>query len=127
LIGTDLTDRIEFLGGDYHEVDLGAGYDLVLLANVLHIEKPAKAAALVRRAAGALNSGGRLGVVDFAIDDQKRSNVMGTLFAINMRNFGDTHSEPEIRDWIKAAGLSDVQRFDLPPAHWLIAGRLTST
>ena len=127
IAGTGLQDRIEFLGGDYHEVALGSGYDLVLLANVLHIDKPDKAEALVRRAADTLNPGGRVCVVDFAIDDQKRSNVMGALFAINMRNFGDTHSEPEIRGWMQAAGIGSIQRFDLPPAHWLIAGQLTST
>jgi len=115
-------DRIEFIGGDYHDTDFGSGYDLVLLANILHIESPDKAAALIARAAEACARGGRVAVVDFAIDDHKRGNVMGCLFAINMRSFGDTHSEPQIRGWMQAAGISDVQRFDFPPAHWMITG-----
>lgn len=116
-------DRIDFIGGDYHETDFGSGYDLVLLANVLHIESPEDAAALVGTAAKACAPGGRVAVVDFAIDDQKRENEMGCLFAINMRSFGDTHSAPQIKGWMESAGLSDLQTFDLPPAHWMIVGR----
>jgi len=115
--------RIEFIGGDYHQTGFGSGYDLVLLANILHIESPDKAAELIARAAAACSPGGRVAVVDFAIDDQKRENVMGCLFAVNMRSFGDTHSQPQIRGWMQAAGLSDVKRFDFPPAHWMIAGK----
>jgi len=115
-------ERIDFVGGDYHETDFGSGYDLVLMANILHIESPDDAAVLVARAAGACAPGGRVAVVDFAIDDDKRENVMGCLFAINMRSFGDTHSEPQIRDWMQAAGINRIETFDLPPAHWMITG-----
>jgi len=95
----------------------------VLLANVLHIESPDDAAALVGKAAKACSPGGRIAVVDFVIDDQKRENVMGCLFAINMRSFGDTHSAPQIKGWMESAGLTDQQTYDLPPAHWMIVGR----
>ena len=115
-------ERIDFVGGDYHVTDFGSGYDLVLMANILHIESPDKAAALVARAAEACSRGGRVAVVDFAIDDDKRENVMGCLFAINMRSFGDTHSEPQIRGWMQAAGISEIETYDMPPAHWMIAG-----
>ena len=119
-------DRIDFIGGDYHETEFGSGYDLVLMANILHIESPEDAAALVRRSAEACYPGGRVAVVDFVIDDQKRENIMGCLFAINMRSFGDTHSKPQIEGWMQAAGIPKVETFDLPPAHWMIAGSTTS-
>jgi ubiquinone/menaquinone biosynthesis C-methylase UbiE len=115
-------DRINFIGGDYHETDFGSGYDLVLMANILHIESQQDAALLVGKAAKACSPGGRVAVVDFAIDDQKRENVMGCLFAINMRGFGDTHSQPQIRGWMQQAGISDMETFDFPPAHWMITG-----
>jgi SAM-dependent methyltransferase len=115
-------DRIDFVGGDYHQTDFGSGYDLVLMANILHIENTQDAALLVERAAKACSPGGRVAVVDFVIDDQKRENVMGCLFAINMRSFGDTHSEPQIRGWMQRAGIADVETFDFPPAHWMITG-----
>lgn len=121
---TDFAGRIDFVGGDYHDVDFGEGHDLVLLANVLHIEQPAGAAGLIRRAARALAPGGRLAVVDFAVDDEKNKSVLGTLFAINMRSFGDTHAESAIRGWMQEAGLGGVRTIDLPPAHWLLEGTL---
>jgi len=68
LADTTVADRVSFVAGDYHDADLGEGYDLVLLANILHQEKADAAAALVARAAGALAPGGRLAVIDFVID-----------------------------------------------------------
>jgi SAM-dependent methyltransferase/16S rRNA G966 N2-methylase RsmD len=120
--GTKLEGRIEFLGGDYHDSDYGSGYGLVLLANVLHQEPPERASALVERAAAALEPGGRVAVVDFSIDDRKTSSRVGSLFAINMRSFGDTYSEPTIRSWMSRAGLVHIQRADVGTTRWIISG-----
>jgi SAM-dependent methyltransferase len=120
---TEFADRIEFVGGDYLESDYGSGFDLVLFANVLHQETADRAAEMVRRGATALDPGGRVAVVDFRIDDTQREHVQGCLFAINMRSFGDTHTEPSIRGWMEAAGLAGIERVDLDPVRWLILGR----
>ncbi|MGD8441489.1 MAG: methyltransferase [Holophagae bacterium] len=120
--GTALEGRITWIGGSYLETEFGAGYDLVMLANILHQELAPDAAEVVRRAADACAAGGRVAVVDFAIDDAKREHWLGVLFAINMRSFGDTWSEPEIRGWMTDAGLVDVERADIGPDRWLITG-----
>lgn len=122
--GTALEDRLTFVGGDYHEDDhWGDGYDLVLLANVLHQETATRAAEMVRRATRALAPGGRVAIVDFRIDDRRREHLLGTLFAINMRDFGDTWTEPDLRGWMQAAGLDHVTRTDLGPDRWLLTAR----
>jgi demethylspheroidene O-methyltransferase len=121
-VGTPLEDRIEFIGGDYLEDDWGTGYDFVLLANVLHQELSESAASMVRKGADAVCNGGRVGVVDFSIDDQQREHVLGSLFAINMRSFGDTYPEPTIRGWMERSGLCKVERIDLSDFRWLIIG-----
>lgn len=122
LRGTPEAEKISFLDGDYaHPID--GSYDLVLLANVLHQERPDTAAAMVQHAASALRPSGRLVVVDFAIDDDKHSALIGCLFAINMRSFGDTHSEPQIRGWLRDAGLVDQYRVDITSSQWMIVGR----
>ncbi len=118
--GTAFADRIEFVAGDYLGSEYGEGYDLVLLANVLHQEKSDGASGMIRRGAAALNPGGRVAVVDFAIDDERREHVLGTLFAINMRSFGDTYTEPTIRGWMEEAGLVEAERIDLNDYRWLI-------
>jgi SAM-dependent methyltransferase len=121
--GTDLEERIEFVGGNYLDADYGRGFDLVLIANVLHQELPDTAAELVRRAAGALAEHGRVAVVDFAIDDLHRESSVGALFAINMRSFGDTYNEPTIRSWMEDVGLTDVERTAVGSTRWIITGR----
>jgi len=122
ILGTEFEGRISWIGGDYLETGYGAGYDLVLLANILHQELAPRAAEIIRRAAAALAPNGRVVVVDFAIDDQKRDHVLGALFAVNMRSFGDTWSEPELRSWMEDAGLVDVERTDIGPDRWVISG-----
>jgi hypothetical protein len=116
-------NTIDFLPGDYLETDYGSGYDLVLFANVLHQETADRASEMVRRGASAVASNGRVVVVDFAIDDDQRRHVLGTLFAINMRSFGHTWNEPTIREWMMAAGLEHIDRADLGPDRWVISGR----
>jgi len=123
LAGTDFEERLRFLPGDYLATEFGAGYDLVLLANILHQETADRAQELVRRAAAALAPGGRVTVVDFAIDDQQRKHLLGVLFAINMRSFGDTWTESDIRGWMDDAGLDRCERINLGPDRWIITGR----
>ena len=121
--GEPFGERIRFVGGNYLTSDYGDGFDLVLFANVLHQELAADAADMVRRGSGALAPGGRVAVVDFQIDDARHAHVFGALFAINMRSFGDTHTEPAIRGWMDSAGLHDIDRTDLDDLRWLIVGR----
>jgi len=123
LADTEFEDRIDFLPGDYLATDYGEGYDLVLLANILHQETTDRAQELVRRGAAALAPDGRVTVVDFAIDDEQREHLLGALFAINMRSFGDTWTEADIRGWMAAAGLDECDRLDLGPDRWIISGR----
>ncbi len=123
ILGTEFEDRLSWIGGDYLETDYGNGFDLVLLANILHQELAPRAAEIIRRAAVALAPGGQVVVVDFAIDDAKNQHVLGALFAVNMRSFGDTYSEPELRGWMEEAGLANVERQDLGPDRWIISGR----
>jgi len=123
LAGTGLEERIDYLEGDYLETDYGQGYDLVLLANVLHQETAPRAEELVQRGARALCPGGQLAVVDFAIDDDQRGGVLGALFAINMRSFGDTYTAPTLRRWMSGAGLAQLSTRAIDPHRWLITGR----
>jgi ubiquinone/menaquinone biosynthesis C-methylase UbiE/predicted transcriptional regulator len=122
VVGTGFEGRISWIGGDYLETDYGGGYDLVLLANILHQELAPRAAEIIRRAAAALAPGGRVAVVDFAIDDAKREHPFGTLFAINMRSFGDTYSEPELRGWMEDAGLDNVTTTFIGSDRWVVSG-----
>ena len=118
-----IKDRITFIAGSYFEVELGADHDMVILSNVLHQELPEAAERLVRLAAECLAPGGRMAIVDFAIDDQRLAHKAGCLSAINMFGFGDVYTEPTIQRWMEAVGLTGIHRADLYPVHWLIIGQ----
>ncbi len=117
----DMSDRVEFTGGDYMDPRCyGEGHDLVLMANVLHQETAKRAATMVRLGAQALSPGGMLAVIDFSIDEERRENILGTLFAINMRSFGDTYPESVIHGWFSDAGLEDHSRIDVDSHRWIL-------
>ncbi len=120
--GTNFEGHIEFVGGDYLSDDFGQGFDLILIANVLHQELDAQAFELIQRACDALARGGRLCVVEFQIDEDRCGPELGTLFAIHMRDFGDTWTEADISSWMTDAGLSSIERTDVGPTRWVITG-----
>ena len=65
LIGaTGLAERIEFRGGDARRDDLGSGYDVVLLFDVLHHFPAPQARALLGRAVSALGPGGLIAILE---------------------------------------------------------------
>ena len=113
LAGTELEARIAFEAGDYIEGRSGGGFDLALLANVLHQEPKDRAAAMVARAASELAPGGRLLIVDFTVEGGPATIPVGALFAINMRSRGDTYPESALRDFAAAAGLERFSRTDV--------------
>ncbi len=119
----DLSDRICALAGDYYETALPDDMDVAMFANVLHQERAEDAARLMARAADALRPGGQLVVVDFTLEETRTEPLMGALFAINMRLFGDTYTAGDFRDWAVAAGLKDVTRTDLGPNKFVIVAR----
>ena len=122
-----LGDRITFRGGDYLSDDLGGGFDLVMIAGVLHQEPRDEAARLIKRASRATSENGRVAVVDFRIDEDRCGPLLGALFAVHMRDFGDTWSEADIRGWMHEAGLGLVQRRDAGPDRWVITGTKVRT
>jgi len=119
----DLSDRIGVVAGDYYDAPLPDDMDVALFANVLHMEQPDGAARLIERAAAALRPGGQLVVVDFTLAETRTEPRLGAFFAINMRLFGDTYTAGDFRDWMTAAGLTDVTCTDLGPNKFVLVAR----
>ncbi|MFQ5445235.1 MAG: methyltransferase, partial [Nitrospinales bacterium] len=63
-----LEDRVDTKPGDFTKDDLGSGYDLVLLANVLHMYDEISGKGLVQNAVNALDPGGRIVIHGFCTD-----------------------------------------------------------
>jgi SAM-dependent methyltransferase len=119
----DLSHRVQASAGSYYEAPLPEDMDVALFANVLHQEQAEGAARLIARAAAGLRPGGQLVVVDFTLEESRAAPRLGAFFAINMRLFGDTYTAGDFRDWMTAAGLTDVTRTDLGPNKLVIVGR----
>jgi hypothetical protein len=123
-----LTDRIEFVGGDYRTEPLPGLFDAVWISQALHQESPETAAAVVAKAVGALSSGGLLCVQEFALDDDRRGPAAAALFSLNMllhTEGGRSYTFGEIEKMMVDAGLTDVRRLPaaLGPGCALLAGR----
>lgn len=109
-----LEDRVTTQAGDFNQGDLGTGYDLVLLANVLHMYSAEMASALVARAAAALEPGGRLIIHGFATDEGGTSPLEDAIFSVNiglLTEGGRAHPLAEMTGWVTSAGLAEARSF----------------
>ena len=120
-----LSDQIALKSGDFLADDIGSGYDLVFISSIVHIYSSEQNAALLKKAHGAINPGGRAIVKDIIMDEDRTSPLGGALFALNMlvaTETGDTYTESEVRQWLSAAGFERIERKDIPTGTTLIVG-----
>lgn len=112
-----LGERVDTIAADYHEVQVPpASYDRIVLANVLHLESEADAAAVLVKIAPALREGGELVVVDALPSDAHTANpsLMAYTLSLGVRTGrGRPHAEAKLRAWLSEAGLSKHSRVDL--------------
>ena len=122
-----LSGRIAFSGGDIISDDIGTDYDVVWVSHLLHSEGPESSAAIVAKAAAALNTGGLLLIQEFILDDNRAAPLHPALFSLNMlvgTPAGQAYSHGELHDMMKGAGLSAIRRLevDLPNGAGILAG-----
>jgi ubiquinone/menaquinone biosynthesis C-methylase UbiE len=112
-----VADRYSTIAGSVFEVDLGRGYDVVLLPNFLHHFDPATCEKLLRRIHGALVPGGRVATLEFVPDDDRVSPPMAASFALTMLGTtpaGDAYTFAEYDRMFKNAGFPRSELHDLP-------------
>ena len=117
--------RVRTRVGDLNADDFGAGYDLVLISAICHMNGPAQNGDLIRRAAHALAAGGRLAVLDHILDPDRTAPLAGAIFAVNMlvnTEAGGNYTEAEYFGWMRDAGLADVARIPIPDPAGLVVG-----
>ena len=109
-----LEDRVSVRGGDYLSDELGEGYDVVLLFNVVHAHDAAENVRLLRRTADALASGGRVAVLD-QLAGSARTPVgraglgfVGLTYHVTLG--ARTHPFEAVAEWLRAAGFEGARR-----------------
>jgi len=108
-----VSDRCEFLAGDFHEVELEEGsFDLVVLGHVCRTEGEDGARHLVERAFAALRPGGRVVVSDYFVDPERKFNphavLMGmTMMASTVNGFPLTGEQ--VVGWLVGTGFEAIR------------------
>jgi ubiquinone/menaquinone biosynthesis C-methylase UbiE len=116
---------VSFIEGDFLFDDIGKGYDLVFISQILHALSAEQNKFLLAKSMQSLNSGGTAVIQEFYIDRSRTSPPQSALFSINMlvnTEAGRCYAPSEIKQWLSEAGFSSVKHkiFD---DHVLVTGR----
>ncbi len=108
----DLSDRIDFVGGDYLKDDIEGRFDAAWLSHILHGEDPQGCKTILEKATAALEPGGIIIIHDFILNNSMDGPLFPALFSLNMMlvTDGQTYSEQQLMDMLAAAGAKDIQR-----------------
>jgi hypothetical protein len=111
-----LTDRINFMDGNYLEDAVEGRYDVAWLSHILHGEGPDDCRMIIQKAVDALEPGGMIIVHDFILNNSMDGPLFPALFSLNMllgTESGQAYSEEQIIDMLAAAGARDIQRISI--------------
>jgi hypothetical protein len=122
-----LDRQVSLQAGDFLADDIGSGYDLVLVSQILHAYDEDRNRLLLRKVAGALVPGGTVVVQEFFLNESRAAPAPSAVFAINMlvnTEKGRTYTWDEVETWLAEAGFVRIRRMLLSgPAGVLVAVR----
>jgi hypothetical protein len=119
--------RVEVLEGDFNE-HVPAGADAYLLKHILHNWDDLRAGALLSRCASALDTGGRLLVIESILAPDDRADA-ARMLDLEMLVFtgGRERRKPELRRLFHGAGLVIERVVPLDGASWLLVAERRRT
>jgi hypothetical protein len=109
-----MSSRVAHRSGDFKNDDLGSGYDVVLVFNIIHGLKRSENSSLIRKISEALDGSGTLFIMDQVTDRTNASSLSRLIPAavgLNLFNEigGDAYTFGEIRGWCAEAGFVDCR------------------
>jgi len=108
-----LSDRIDFVPGNYLEDEIKGVYEVAWLSQILHGEGPEACQMIIEKAVAAVRKGGVLLVHEFLLNTTRDAPLFPALFSLNMlvnTDAGQSYSEDEIREMLTRAGLRNIER-----------------
>ena len=95
---------------DTSELNIGDGFDMALLSQVLHAAPDGKAKGLLKKVFDILRPGGRIVINENARNDDAYSPAPPLVFAINMliQNAGRTYTISELKGWLRESGFRKI-------------------
>lgn len=126
--GYGLSERIDFIGGDFNSVPIAGGpYDVAWLSHILHSNSRSECERCIEKTVVAMEPGGVIMIHDFFLDDTKDGPEFPALFALNMlvgTDGGRAYSREEIVDMLEKSGVGQVvhHQFRAPNDSSIISG-----
>jgi 2-polyprenyl-3-methyl-5-hydroxy-6-metoxy-1,4-benzoquinol methylase len=114
-----LGNRYKTLAGSAFDVAFDGPYDVILVPNFLHHFDEAACIGLLRKARGALASGGRIAIVEFVPAEDLVSPPMPAMFAYLMlasTPAGTAYPASALRRMLAEAGFTPPEITPLPPS-----------
>jgi hypothetical protein len=103
--------------GNFFRDELGSGYDVALLFNIIHGCSPDQNIDLFRKAARALNPGGQLIVLEQLAGKAllPMGNAVNGLLGLSYFHLlqGNLYAFDEVAHWFREAGFTTVRRINL--------------
>ena len=113
-----VADRHHAIPGSAFNVDLGSGYDIVLLTNFLHHFDAPTCEKLLRKIRSAAAPGARVATLEFVPNEDRISPPIAASFSLMMlgtTEHGDAYTFAEFEQMFKNAGFSRSELHELPP------------
>jgi precorrin-6B methylase 2 len=107
-----LTNRVSLAPGNYYHDELGEGYDVAFLSDMLHQEDAATGRMLLQKAYRALKPGGQVVVQAMFLNDDNSGPewpALHNLLMLLIYRGGKAYSVAETAPWLTAAGFVDVR------------------
>ena len=105
--------RVSFREGDFWTDDLGSGYDVALLFNIIHMYLPDKNIELLRTVSGALNPGALLIIMDQMALKASGPMAKASAGLIGLDLFvevnGQTYAPAAVESWLEKAGFTNTR------------------
>ena len=104
---------VKFIAGDFLTDDIGAGYDFVLMSQIMHSNSAEGCVSLLRKVRASLNGKGRAVIHEFRLEENRTAPLYSALFSINMlvgTVGGRCYTFSEYRSFLKQAGFRRVRK-----------------
>ena len=113
-----VADRYHTIPGSAFDVELGTGFDLVLVPNFLHHFDPPTNVSLLKKLRGAMTPGGTIAVVEFVPNEDRVSPPIPAAFSLQMlggTEHGEAYTFSDLDAMLGEAGFSECRAQPLAP------------
>ncbi len=108
-------DQVSIMPGDFTTDDIGTGYDLILISNLISFRSIWENVTLLQKCYDSLNHGGQIIIYDMIINDSRTKPLNHALYSLNLlinTMSGDAYTETDIWIMLRESWFRDIKRID---------------